>query len=135
MSTVDNLTGTSTLAKKTNSYFKESEFVCNCGCGEVKIDPRLLKMLNEARDYAGIPFKINSGYRCKEHNAKEGGSKTSSHLSGLAADISAVTGNQKFIIVKACIHAGFNRIGIGSNFVHVDVDDRSDKTQDTIWLY
>lgn len=44
-------------------------------------------LLNPLRELYGKPIYINSGYRCPELNKKVGGSKTSDHLYGYAADI------------------------------------------------
>ena len=44
-------------------------------------------VLQPLRDCISYPFHINSGYRCKELNKAVGGSKTSAHLKGLAADV------------------------------------------------
>lgn len=44
-------------------------------------------ILDKAREHFKKPIHINSGYRCLELNNKIGGSKTSSHLKGEAADI------------------------------------------------
>ncbi len=43
--------------------------------------------LEEARAILGQPIRISYGYRCKELNDSCGGSPTSVHLSGLAADM------------------------------------------------
>ena len=45
------------------------------------------KVLQPVRDYYGKGVKVNSGYRHPEVNAKVGGSKTSDHCKGQAADI------------------------------------------------
>ena len=113
-------------------YFKDSEFACKCGCsGNIK--PELLEKLHRAREIAGVPFVITSGYRCKEHNAKIGGSPTSSHLKGLAVDI-RISNQNDGKILKALYCAGFNRVGIDENsFIHVDID--SDKATDSLWFY
>jgi hypothetical protein len=37
----------------------------------------------------GAPIRITSGFRCAQVNSAIGGSKTSAHMSGLAADINA----------------------------------------------
>lgn len=44
-------------------------------------------ILQPLRDAWGKPININSGYRCPELNDAVGGSKTSAHLTGYAADI------------------------------------------------
>ena len=71
-------------------HFELSEFDCPCGKCTASMDGEFLDALDEARELAGVPFSINSGYRCIEHNKSVGGSKTSSHMLGVAA-ISAAT--------------------------------------------
>ncbi len=46
-------------------------------------------ILDPIREAWGKPIKINSGYRSKALNSKVGGSKTSDHMLGRAADITA----------------------------------------------
>lgn len=45
------------------------------------------KVLQPVRDHFGRGVKVNSGFRHPEVNAKVGGSKTSDHCQGQAADI------------------------------------------------
>ena len=120
-------------------YFKRSEFDCPCekGSGE-NMDAAFLQKLDKCRELAGIPFKINSGFRCKEYN--EGllakgykASKTSPHLKGLAADIATPTSSQRWKVLESAIKIGFNRIGIGKNFIHLDID--TEKSQEVVWHY
>lgn len=115
-------------------YFKLEEFDSPdlIGSGE-KMNATFLKMLDEARDIAEISFRITSGYRTKKHNEKVGGVNGSSHTRGLAADIACSTSRNRFIIVNALLLAGFTRIGIAKNFIHVDFDN--DKSEDVIFLY
>jgi len=113
-------------------YFKIEEFACSC-CGKNEIDPQFVKKLDDARRLAKIPFIITSGYRCEKHNKEVGGKPNSSHLSGLAADISCQTSTSRYLIVSALIRAGFNRIGIAKDFIHCDID--KDKPQEVIWVY
>jgi hypothetical protein len=44
-------------------------------------------VLQPVRDHYGKGVKVNSGYRSPDVNAKVGGSKTSDHCRGMAADI------------------------------------------------
>jgi len=113
-------------------HFTRSEFDCRC-CGRNDMKQDFLLKLDLARDAAGVPFRINSGFRCKKHNAAEGGTKMSSHLRGLAADIAAENSPIRFKILMGLIMAGFTRIGIGPDFIHVD--DDPEKPPRVAWLY
>ena len=42
--------------------------------------------LEKFREYLGVPFKVNSWYRCETLNDMVGGSDTSAHKHGLAID-------------------------------------------------
>lgn len=44
-------------------------------------------ILDPLREKYGKPIRVNSGYRCEALNKAVGGSRTSQHCSGLAADI------------------------------------------------
>ena len=115
-------------------HFSEKEFACPC-CGLCNISPHFICQLAEARDIAGIPFKITSGCRCKVHNKEVGGKEKSAHLCSqyipsTACDIYVNTDRKRFIIVRALIDSGFTHIGIGKDFIHVDDDRRS-----AMWLY
>jgi zinc D-Ala-D-Ala carboxypeptidase len=115
-------------------YFTYSEFDSpdQPGSGRLMQD-RFLRKLLTARKIAGIPFIITSGYRTPEHNRRVGGVPHSAHTRGLAADISATTPHQYKTILKALIQAGFRRIGLGPNFIHVD-DDHT-KPYPAVWTY
>jgi hypothetical protein len=54
---------------------------------EQAITYRLAPKLQYLRDRIGRPIRITSGYRSEAYNARIGGSKTSRHVYGLAADI------------------------------------------------
>lgn len=47
----------------------------------------LLGVLDSLREHYGKPIKITSGYRCTELNKLVGGSPTSAHVIGYAADL------------------------------------------------
>jgi uncharacterized protein YcbK (DUF882 family) len=114
-------------------YFKLSEFDSPDAPGSGKdMCTDFLAMIDNARDIAGIPFKINSGMRTLAHNRSLGSKDTSSHIKGCAADIHCNNSLDRSKIVAALIQAGFRRCGIGETFVHVDCDN--DKPN-AIWLY
>lgn len=117
------------MRRSNMKYFGMEEFKCPC-CGQVRMDALFLAQLDNARDYAGVPFRINSGYRCEKHN-KEVGSTSRNHTSGKAVDISCTTGPMRIKIVMGLIRAGFRRLGIGKSFVHADSMDEVE----SIWLY
>jgi uncharacterized protein YcbK (DUF882 family) len=94
------------------------------------MDAIFLVMVNNAREYAGVPFIINSGYRCEKHN-REVGSQSANHPSGKAVDIRATDGPTRGKILKGLYRAGFTRIGIGKDFIHADTMDEVE----SCWLY
>ena len=65
--------------------FRVREFVCK-GSDVVLIDDELVVLLQCIREHFGKPVHITSGYRTAAHNAAVGGSKSSQHLLGRAAD-------------------------------------------------
>jgi zinc D-Ala-D-Ala carboxypeptidase len=115
------------------NYFSLSEFDCpglpNSG---KNMDIQFLSKLEEAREIAGIPFKITSGYRSVRHNKEVGGVQNSSHLIGVAADIAVGSGNERYIILNALIRAGFKRIGVAKTFIHCDTDPNKNNS---VWTY
>lgn len=117
----------------TKNYFTAEEEMCKCGCHSGGFLPDFRDMLNQAREIAGVPFVVNSGFRCEEHNRNIGGSETSSHLVGCAADIKVKDSYTRERILEGLIKAGFTRIGIGKDFIHVDNDFT--KPKNCVWLY
>ena len=106
-------------------YFKEID--------DGNMNQEFLHNLDRARELAGIPFVITSSYRTPEKNKEVGGSENSSHLKGLAVDIRVRSSSERHTILGSLICVGFNRIGIGQNFIHVDQDP--DKASNVIWTY
>lgn len=114
-------------------HFKIEEFDCKCGCGKNFMKGLFLDMIDSARDIAGVPFNITSGFRCKKHNKAVGGKKTSSHMKGMASDIECVNSSDRWAIEDGLFAAGFLRIGEGDTFVHADNDPYKD--QNVKWRY
>jgi len=98
-----------------------------------KMDPEFLRTLDTARELAGCPFRITSGYRSVAANRACGGVANSAHLRGLAADIFAPNSQIRYRVLFGLIHAGFQRIGIGPDFIHADCD--LSKAPQVTWLY
>ena len=73
-------------AKQLSPAFRVREFRCRDGTDTILIDEGLVVLLQCIREHFGKPVHITSGYRTAEHNAAVGGSKSSQHLLGRAAD-------------------------------------------------
>lgn len=115
--------------------FTADEFKCK-HCGEIKIDGRLLLILQEIRNRYGKPMIITSGYRCPTYNAAIGGVPGSAHTYGYAADILVKTSQDRYELLRSIIEVDVPRIGIASNFIHIDIDpEKLRKTGKVIWLY
>ena len=117
------------------NYFKISEFDSPDEVGSgYRMNKDFLRRLDTARGIAGIPFKINSGYRTAHHNDTVLGARIgSSHKKGLAVDIAYKGSRERYLIINALMIVGVNRFGIGKTFIHADVDKTKD--EDVIWLY
>jgi uncharacterized protein YcbK (DUF882 family) len=112
--------------------FKLKEFECKCGCDmPLEVYENIIKLASQLqflRDYTGRPITINSAYRCPEHNAKVGGSKTSQHLLGKAADITiqSLKPAEVYALIEDLIDMGhLLQGGLGlyeeKGFVHYDI--------------
>lgn len=88
--------------------------------------PELALRLDVARDIAGVPFRITSGFRTPEHNAAVGGKSNSAHLRGWAADlfVPAVSNRTRYHLVRGLFLAGFRRVVLykDTGCVHADCD-------------
>ena len=113
-------------------YFTEKEFNA-IGCSLSDMDEDFMILIEKIRKICDFPFIITSAYRRKEHEQKKGRNGSSSHCKGIAVDIKALKDSEKYLIVQTALSCGINRIGIGSTFVHLDID--KDKIQNVIWTY
>ena len=117
-------------------YFKSKEFDSpdDPGSGS-EMDKLFVARLDQLRDTVGEPLRINSGFRTEKRNASAAvkGKKNSAHLRGLAADILCTNSKLRFKILLAAVYMGFQRIGIGKTFIHLD--DDSSLPREVIWLY
>jgi len=111
---------------------KEMDFACPC-CGANQISSQLVSLIQSLEHHIGEDLTITSGFRCPKHNKEVGGSPTSSHLKGLAVDIAAADLHLYFSIIYWSIFLGITRMGLGKNFIHLDIDPG--KTQEVVWRY
>lgn len=122
---------------KSKYFDTKKELACPC-CGIDNVSAGFLLKMDEAREIAGIPFVVNSGARCINHNRMVGGKDESSHIASedkmaKAMDIRVMNSGERYVILSALIKAGFNRIGIADSFIHVDLD--LDKPKNVVWTY
>jgi hypothetical protein len=106
------------------------------------ISKRLVQLLQEVRNGYGKPMTITSGVRSKEHNDSIGGVSKSAHVPadlldgegvvGHAVDIACKTSNDRYYLLPL-LWSRFDRIGIGRDFIHVDMDSR--KPPNVVWEY
>ena len=119
------------------TYFKNEEFN-QPGLEESwrKMDINLLLLLDRMRHRSGCPYKITSAYRTPRYNLTlKNSSPNSSHCNGKAVDISAPDSHTKYLIIESALHYGIERIGVGSNFIHIDIEEKPDKNTQVIWTY
>jgi len=113
--------------------FRAAEFACRCeneACQRHGMQFIFLSALQDLRSQIAIPFKINSGFRCKTYNSTLAHSAADSyHCKGLAADISThgMPGKVKHKFLEKAFDR-FTGIGVYRNFVHLDLRDVSLKT-------
>lgn len=82
--------------------------------------------LEQVRELLGHPLRINSGFRGVKLNAAVGGSKTSAHLDGLAADfVCPEFGTPQEIAIEiAASNITFDQLIQEGTWVHLSVDPR-----------
>jgi len=121
----------------SSTYFSDAEIACPC-CGRNNASQVLLRVLDALRAQVGHPLHVNSFCRCEAHNAEVGGVPTSSHLKGLAVDLSAPDCIDKGEIIRLWAWITEQnelpyRAGIGERFLHLDIDEN--KSSPCIWPY
>lgn len=80
-----------TVAEMLKSQTAEKNQINNTPSVEVEQNiEELLGVLDGLREFYGKPIKITSGYRCTELNKLVGGSPTSAHVIGYAADLQPI---------------------------------------------
>jgi len=113
-------------------YFSRKELECPCGCGECDMDDMFLERLDMLRYRYNRPIRLNSAYRCQEHNGSVGGVSDSAHTKGLAVDIKANT-QEKYWLMKYAFELGFRGVGQGKSFIHFD--DEMKEPRPNVWEY
>jgi|TARA_R100001443_G_C3289289_1_gene162405 uncharacterized protein YcbK (DUF882 family) len=111
-------------------YFKLTDFDCQ-ETGENKMDEQFIHRLDDLREACGFPFVVTSGFRSNEHSLEKVKAKPGQHCKGIAADIRATNGVERYAIVSNAVRLGFSGVGVAKSFIHVDVRT----TEPVIWSY
>ena len=111
---------------RLSEHFTAAEFMCHdTSYRFVRVAPELVKRLEKIRTALGnVAITVSSGYRPPGHNESVGGASQSTHIDGLAADISAA-GVSTEALFKVCKDVIGNDGGVAyypvDQFCHVDV--------------
>ena len=74
--------------KYISEHFRIKEFACKDGSDKILLDIKLVEILEDLRKRLNSSScHVTSGYRTPKHNKKIGGSRTSEHMKGKAADV------------------------------------------------
>ena len=117
---------------------KQPGLVCPCGCGKAIYDEEFLRKLESVHRHSPEDFRIVSGYRCESSKAKirpdgaQGCAGCCGHTSGIAVDLAIKDDEHRARLLHRLLSAGIRRLGIGSDFIHVDGD--MNKEQRVAWL-
>jgi len=107
---------------KLSKNFDSEEFDCQCGCSLIGInmDADFIDKLQKIRAQIEFPMIVTSGLRCKEHNARVGGSSRSKHMQGIAADFYLTNSIYRYELVYLAMDYGLS-VGVGKTFIHLDM--------------
>lgn len=122
-----------TLEELTRSVTAKNRRIDNSPSAEVINNLAILAktVLEPLRKKYGKPIVVSSGYRSEKLNRIVGGSKTSQHVRGQAADITSLTDSQKdnkelFELAKSMVENGEIKVGqlideYDYNWVHISI--------------
>lgn len=122
--TIKELCQSSTATQKGIDNTPNSEIVNN-------LTQLVDNILDPLREEYGKPIKVNSGYRCDALNKAVGGSKTSYHRFGLAADITAGSKfeNKKLFILVQTLNLPYDQLidEKGYSWIHISFSTKPRK--------
>lgn len=122
--TIKELCKSSTATQRGIDNTPNSEIVSNL---EQLVDI----ILDPLREKYGKPIRVNSGYRCEKLNKAVGGSNTSQHRYGLAADITAGSRleNKNLFILAQQLNLPFDQLIDEKNYswIHISFSKKPRK--------
>jgi zinc D-Ala-D-Ala carboxypeptidase len=134
--------------KMMSKHFSEYEMMRSNTASQLNLDnkPNVVQkknmqnlvdnVLEPARMYIGKPIHVNSGYRSKEVNKAVGGSKTSDHMKGMAADITCTKKKDNKKLFKFLQTLDFKQLiwyymdEVYPTFIHISFDYENNKKQE-----
>ena len=104
---------------RISKYFTKKEIACKCGCGFDTIDPEVLAIADDVREFEGHPITPNCGCRCPKHNKEVGGAPKSYHVRGMAMDMPTSNPERLYNYLNEK-YKGRYGFGLYNTFVHID---------------
>lgn len=101
------------------------------GDAEISNMKRLAALLEQVRDLIGKPINVSSAYRSPSVNKSVGGSKTSAHMKGLAADITVSGMSAKTVATLISMSKiEFDQLILeGNSWVHIGLSEGKPRRQ------
>lgn len=122
------------MIKSPYPHFSEAEFQrCNPPCHSSDMSAAFMKRLERFREIVACPVYLNSAFRSSSWEISRGRSGSSRHTFGRAVDIRCTSNRERLKFIRAAIECGFNGIGLGYNYIHLD--DRDECNNPCMWLY
>ena len=123
-------------------HFTHGELVCPC-CGQNRMQPGFMTLLERLRVYAAFPFPVSSAYRCPDYNERVSGTgRKGPHTTGQAIDV-RVWGPRAYRLLELAFSHGFTGIGVSqasrtahrSRFIHLDTLTAEQGPRPWVWSY
>ena len=109
-------------------YFSDAEFK-----EPRKLSPTLRRMLERVREEAGVPMRITGSWRSRRGPIRKSAHQTNKFDLYEAVDVGVGRSRNRFLILKAAIRVGFNRIGVYDKHLHLDIAKGTAFDQDVCW--
>lgn len=117
-----------------SKYFSEAEMQrCTPPCSLQDMSQRTMTKADKLRELCGFPLICICAYRSREWDLAKGRSGNGAHPHRHGLDFRCTDSAKRFAIITNAPKAGFPRIGISKNYIHVDDDETL--PQNVMWHY